>query len=567
MAKKSQQERVQELTNQMNESIKAYQNDPKEEMELLRYLRQFRKYSVRNTSLIQNQYEGAVGVASYKQHQDKGYQVQKGEKAIRILAPRFQDVFKDENNEQKFVSRASKAEKIKIKNGEIETKEKLVGYLSVPVFDITQTNAPEEDYPKLYPNKPENFEFKGSEKDFEIFKKAVYEYANEINVKVNHGKTNNASKGYYVPADNNIMLRDDLNEQEETKVLLHELAHAKMHNKEKLKDKDQKSLSTNVKEYQAEMTAYIVSSTFRLDSKDYSERYLVNWTKKDVDNDTYIQSLQEVKEVSNSFIKNIANRYNALQKEKGEENINQNTHRENFKNEIKSLLADDETMAIGEPNEIIYKIDDINVYGGFEMGIRGVDHNILIDNDINWEDIIEYGTVVVPESQTYISNEPINGFEDLGYSNLPTNDNHIIKGSNQNVKEKELTKDEVAEEIGFLTDKKGHNHFTEMKDKILKATKLKTESKNNYQTHIVRLESKNNDIYTEEIITPELENKDIKRWEKGMTGEEWLSQNLLSELPKNDLNVTPKIYDNELMDNELDDIKEHVKDKEITQTR
>lgn len=35
--------------------------------------------------------------------------------------------------------------------------EKRNTYVMVPFFDITQTDCPPEGYPKLYPNKPENF--------------------------------------------------------------------------------------------------------------------------------------------------------------------------------------------------------------------------------------------------------------------------------------------------------------------------------------------------------------------------------------------------------------------------
>lgn len=309
---------IDELTDKMNESIKSYQNDPEEELKLLKYLQQFRKYSARNITLIESQYKGAVGVASYKQHQEKGYNVQKGEKAIRILAPRMQKVFRDKNNQEKFLSKATVEEKKKVESGEIKVQNKLVGYINVPVFDITQTDCPEVDYPKLYPNRPETFKFEGTEEEFETFNQAVYDYAKSQNVPVLNGKTNSAAKGYYAPADNFILLRDDLSKTEETKVLLHELAHAQMHNEQKLKEKNMKIIDTRVIEYQAEMTAYVVSSTFKLDTEDYSKMYLANWTKKDVENEDYLKSLEEVKKVSGRMIEDITHRYNSLQQEKGQ---------------------------------------------------------------------------------------------------------------------------------------------------------------------------------------------------------------------------------------------------------
>lgn len=93
---------------------------------------------------------------------------------------------------------------------------------------------------------------------------------------------------------------------------------------------------------------------------------------------------------------------------------------------IRQLLDELPYLASGVDEEIIYQIDDINVYGDFEQGYRGVDHNILKYKNITWEQILTYGVVVVPETQTYISDEPIGSFEKLGYCRVPTTDNHIV---------------------------------------------------------------------------------------------------------------------------------------------
>ena len=105
-----------------------------------------------------------------------------------------------------------------------------------------------------------------------------------------------------------------LNEKEQTKVLLHELAHAEMHNSKIMKDKAPELKAVNVLEYQAEMTAYIVSSKFELDTEDYSTRYLNNWTSKaDIKPEIYKQSIEEVKEVAKNLIENVVERFNQLE--------------------------------------------------------------------------------------------------------------------------------------------------------------------------------------------------------------------------------------------------------------
>lgn len=105
-----------------------------------------------------------------------------------------------------------------------------------------------------------------------------------------------------------------------------------------------------------------------------------------------------------------------------------------FVDDIKKLIADDPDLAEGEDHEIIYEIDGINVYGGFYDGTRSVDHNVLKFPDVEWEDILNWGVVVAPETSTYISNNVIKKYEEMGYSNLPIENNHI------NAQEKELEK-------------------------------------------------------------------------------------------------------------------------------
>lgn len=314
-----QQELINELTEKMNENIKNYKTNPKDELELLKYISQFSKYSIKNTLLIQSQYKGAWGVASYKQFKEKGYQVQKGEKALRIFAPKIQKGFIDENNQFKFLKHATKQQKEKIRNKELKVSNRTVGFIAVPVFDVTQTDCPPEDYPKLFPNRPENFEYQGTQSELKSLEQAIHQYANDTNLDIQYGKTDSSAKGYYVPAHHSIMIKDTLPKTEQVKVLLHEIAHAEMHNIGALKEKP--NINTNIKEYQAEMTAYVVSNQFNLDTEDYSTRYLNAWTNRKVDDETYIKSLEEVKQVSNSLVKDIVKRFNLIEQEKGREPI------------------------------------------------------------------------------------------------------------------------------------------------------------------------------------------------------------------------------------------------------
>lgn len=452
MAWKDKQNAVEELTRKMNENIKNFKKDPKEELELLKYISQFNNYSIKNISLIRSQRNGALGVASYKQFKEKGYQVQRGEKAIKILAPKFQDMFRYKEEGQikaKPVSQATKEQKQGIKEGKYKViKGKITNFIAVPVFDITQTNCPPEDYPVLYPNKPENFNFKGTEKDLKRFHQAVSDYAKSQNVKVNYDVVDGTAKGFYAPSLNEIVIDKHLNEKEKTKVLLHELAHAEMHNSKIMKDKAPELRAVNVLEYQAEMTAYIVSSKFELDTEDYSTHYLASWTKREVDDDVYLKSLDEVKEVSSKVIDKIVEKYNALEQ----------------KLKSESTLNSDES---------------------------------------------------------------------------------------------------IAKSIHFLSDQNDDNHFEKLKNEKLKVTDIAIEVKDNYQNNYVKLTDGNQE-YKTNIPTAGLSKDELKEWQKGLTGQEFLEQNLnykaLKQNPDLNLNVTNET------DRELQPVNELTQDnkKEIT---
>ncbi|MCF1585711.1 hypothetical protein LQF60_09045 [Tetragenococcus koreensis] len=101
-------------------------------------------------------------------------------------------------------------------------------------------------------------------------------------------------------------------------------------------------------------------------------------------------------------------------------------NKEEYKNEIKELIENDDELAYGSDKEVIYEIDGLKVYGGFYNGIRGVDHNILSNNEVKWKDILQWGTLVVPEFQTYIGDFPILKYEKMGYRRADLDNNHIM---------------------------------------------------------------------------------------------------------------------------------------------
>jgi len=174
-------EEIKELTETMNESIASYFETPEQMAEHLEFMMQFYNYSLRNTALIQNQFSGAQAVGSYKFWQEKGFQVQKGEKAIQILVPnKTQPKFKGDDGKWKGIKYASTEEKERIKAGELEKKEGRTYFGKGSVFDISQTNAKASDLPEIFPNKWMEGNVANYVHPREVFKSAILNNAASV---------------------------------------------------------------------------------------------------------------------------------------------------------------------------------------------------------------------------------------------------------------------------------------------------------------------------------------------------------------------------------------------------
>lgn len=112
-------EKVESLTKSMDEAIEQYFKTPEQMKDYLSFMSRFYQYSPRNISLINEQFQGAKAVGSFKFWKEKGFSVKKGEKGIEVLVPN-QTVpkFKDENGKWKNMKYATEEEK------ELESNEK-----------------------------------------------------------------------------------------------------------------------------------------------------------------------------------------------------------------------------------------------------------------------------------------------------------------------------------------------------------------------------------------------------------------------------------------------------------
>lgn len=105
------------------------------------------------------------------------------------------------------------------------------------------------------------------------------------------------------------------------------------------------------------------------------------------------------------------------------------------------IKENEEMQHDGEIGHAIYIMGGLIVGGGFCGGIRGNDHHCLLMKDyrdnsqfitvkgeryaITWEDVLSWGTVIVPEMESYISNTRVADLEAIGFTRLPLGENHL----------------------------------------------------------------------------------------------------------------------------------------------
>ncbi|WJE61183.1 ImmA/IrrE family metallo-endopeptidase [Bacillus mycoides] len=292
-------QKVEALTKKMEKSIEGYFRSPGDLKEYLSFMAKFYRYSPSNISLIQSQFEGSRAVGSFSFWKEKGFNVKKGEKGIQILVPnRTTAKFKDKTGTWKPVAKADEEEKKQIESKKGEVKPGRLYFSVGYVFDVSQTNAKAEDLPRIFPNRW----LEGNVGDYKSLYKGMEAIAEKNGVKIIEPKQElGVAKGVSYTLTKEVALNPRNSELQNVKTLLHELAHAKLHTAE-----THMNYTAPEKEFQAEMTAYTVSSYFGIDTSEYSLGYLANWTQgKELKDKSKL--LKEVHETSTEFIETIEN--------------------------------------------------------------------------------------------------------------------------------------------------------------------------------------------------------------------------------------------------------------------
>ncbi|NSL69441.1 LPD25 domain-containing protein [Bacillus toyonensis] len=342
-------EAVQALTKKMEKSVEGYFRTPGDLKEYLTFMAKFYHYSPSNISLIQSQFEGASAVGSFSFWKEKGFAVKKGEKGIQILVPnRTVARFKDKDGTWKSVTKASEQEKKQIESKSVEVKPGRLYFAVGHVFDLSQTNAKAEDLPRIFPNRW----LEGSVTDYQSLYKGMEAIAEKNGVKIIEPKQElGVAKGVSYTLTKEVALNPRNSELQNVKTLLHELAHAKLHTAE-----THMNYTAPEKEFQAEMTAYAVSSYFGIDTSEYSLGYLANWTQgKEMKDKTKL--LKEVHETSIEFIETIENTLEKDKEQINEKEVESMANRNEKQDEKNILLV--EFMSLSNTTQELVSVTEL----------------------------------------------------------------------------------------------------------------------------------------------------------------------------------------------------------------
>ena len=261
----TEKQRVQELTDKLEQGLQDLFNS-ESYRNYLATMSKFHNYSFNNTLLIAMQKPDATLVAGYKAWQ-KNFErhVNKGEKAIRILAPAPYKI-KEERDKIDPVTQ----ELLLDKDGNPQKEEveiTIPAFRAVSVFDVAQTDG--KPIPELAA--------KELLSDVEGYQDMIHAVEAISPVPIELEEIAGDSKGYYDREAKRIAVQENMSESQTLKTMIHEAAHSKLHSKEVEQD-EQMRKDRNTKEVEAESIAYTVCQHFGVDTSDYSFGYIAGWS-------------------------------------------------------------------------------------------------------------------------------------------------------------------------------------------------------------------------------------------------------------------------------------------------
>jgi hypothetical protein len=303
-AKQTSYERTKELTDRLEAGMKdLFQSDKYKDY--LKTMSHFHHYSSRNIMLINMQCPGATRVASYNLWKEKfNRQVKKGETGIRIFAP-----IKGREPETKLMEKLDPETGAPLldANGKaiIEEMTSLtngVRFKLVPVFDVQQTYG--DPLPELAEN------LTGNVAHYTAFMDALKEVSP---LPIGFEPMKESQDGYCRYGDK-IGIREGMSEIQTVSAVIHEISHARMHDKDAAAGQTT-AKSKTVKEVEAESCSYVVAQHFGIETSPNSFGYLAEYGSRDMSE--LKASLDTIRKEANSLINEIDGRFGQICKDRG----------------------------------------------------------------------------------------------------------------------------------------------------------------------------------------------------------------------------------------------------------
>lgn len=263
--KPSAETRVKALTEQLEAGVKEV-FESEQYKTYLKTMSKFHQYSFGNVLLILMQCPEAslvAGFQTWKRH--FGRTVKKGEHGIQIIAPTQR-------------SRLVKQDRL-----DPDTQRPVIGLDGVPeqepvfvnyqsfrvtyVFDVSQTEG--KELPSYGVD-----ELTGDVPYFDSMFSAVEKLA-PVPIEYRPAA---AAKGSYNCLERKIYVNEGMSQVQTLKTLIHETAHALLHDSSVLDDEIPKK-DRHTKEVEAESIAYVVCQHFGIDTSDYSFPYVAGWSR------------------------------------------------------------------------------------------------------------------------------------------------------------------------------------------------------------------------------------------------------------------------------------------------
>ena len=309
--KQSSKERIKEITAGIEKGImELFESD--RYRNYLTTMSRFHKYSLNNVMLIHAQRPNATLVAGFSKWKNSfGRHVKKGEKGIQILAPTPYKIKVDKEK----LDPDTKLPMLD-DEGKPITEEKEVTipmFKVVSVFDVSQTDG--KPLPQI------SFSLTGDVAQYEVFVEALRRTSQ---VPITIEPMEPGMDGYFHLEKQAIFLREGMSQVQTVCAAIHEMAHSRLHNYEKMTElaDDGETLlvsgekDRNTEEVEAESISYAVCQYFGIETADNSFGYIATWSQgKELKE--LRASLETINKTSSELISGIEQHYREICKEQG----------------------------------------------------------------------------------------------------------------------------------------------------------------------------------------------------------------------------------------------------------